>query len=129
MWISTVLVTAKFVVVYLMKSYNYILVPVLAVAGAGFGGFQANIIQFGVDQLTDASTTELISFINWYAYAFLSSGAVTHFIPQCTSSRLPNIKSESPQEFKSYNIMIIAPLLLCASISVLVISILFCSKC
>ena len=124
------LITANFVAVYLVKSYQYhftyILVPVLAVAGAGFGGFQANIIQFGVDQLTDASTTELISFINWYACAFLSSGAVTHFIPQCTSSKLP--KSESPQEFESYNVMIIAPLLLCASVSVLVISILFCSK-
>ena len=127
MWISTVLVTANFVVVYLVKSYNhlfvYILVPVLAVAGAGFGGFQANIIQFGVDQLTDASTTELISFINWYACAYLSSGAVTHFNPKCTLSRLV---PETLKDSNSY--MIIASLLLCASVSVLVISILFCSK-
>ena len=120
MWISSVLITAYFIAVNLVQSFHqhyhvhYILFAVLAIAGAGFGGFQANIIQFGVDQLTDASTIELVSFINWYACAFLSSGAVTHFIPRCTTL--------------SDNYKIIAPFLLSASLSVLVISILLCNK-
>ena len=32
----------------------------------GFGGFQANVIQFVFDQLHDASTNEISSFIIWY---------------------------------------------------------------
>ena len=36
------------------------------IMGAGFGAFQANIIQFGIDQLMDASSTEIKSFITWY---------------------------------------------------------------
>ena len=32
----------------------------------GFGGFQANVIQFGIDQLHDSSTDEIASFILWY---------------------------------------------------------------
>ena len=43
------------------------------VAGIGLGGFQANVIQFGIDQLTDASSTEISSFIIWYARTFFSS--------------------------------------------------------
>ena len=114
-WISGVLITANFVAAAIVKTYNYhyALVATLAIAGTGFGGFQANIVQFGVDQLTDASTVELISFINWYACAFLSSGAVTHFIPRCTL--LPDYK-------------IIAPLLLSAGLSALVISIILFNR-
>ena len=116
MWASSVLLTANFVAANVKQSYNYhyVLVATLVIAGAGFGGFQANIVQFGVDQLTDASTIELISFINWYACAFLSSGAVTHFIPRCTLL---------PKDYK-----IIAPLLLSASLSALVVSIILCNK-
>ena len=30
---------------------------------------QANVIQFGVDQLSDASTSEITSFINWCTFS------------------------------------------------------------
>ena len=63
---------------------EYVIIAFLALLGTGYGIFQAKIIQFGVDQLTDASTTEIISFINWYTWAFMGSGAIAYIIPKCT---------------------------------------------
>ena len=34
----------------------------------GLAGFLSNIIQFGIDQLRDAPTTEITSFIVWYMW-------------------------------------------------------------
>ena len=78
MWTSSILLATTCVVVNLLESHNHhvfhIVVIVLTVwYTIGFGGFQANIIQFGVDQLTDASTTEITSFIAWYTWSLLSS--------------------------------------------------------
>ena len=118
-WISSVLITANFIAKELLKeSYkdvsDYPLIAFTAMLGVGYGGFQANIVQFGVDQLPDASTMEVISFINWYTFAFLGSGAVAYFIPKCT--RL------------SYQYTIIVPLLLCMSLSIIATSILLCKN-
>ena len=41
-------------------------------ASIGLGGFQANIVQFGLDQLPDASTMEITSFIVWYVSTIIS---------------------------------------------------------
>ena len=41
--------------------------------GIGYGGFQANIIQFGVDQILDASSDEVKAFIAWYSWTYISS--------------------------------------------------------
>ena len=45
-----------------MTLTNYCQLIFLFSLGIGYGMFQANIIQFGIDQLTDASTTEIVSF-------------------------------------------------------------------
>ena len=42
----------------------YVIVGILCATGCGF--FQANVIQFGLDQLLEAPTTKLISFIYLY---------------------------------------------------------------
>ena len=60
--------------------------PVLnIVLGLGLGIYQANIIQFGLDQLSDASTTQIQSFIIWYVWTFVysSSGGAMDFIFAC----------------------------------------------
>ena len=49
----------------------------------GYEGYQANIVLFGIDQLQDASTDEITSFITWYVYTFFSGGVVMHFIDSC----------------------------------------------
>ena len=81
MWSSCMLLATSYVVVNNFESYNHyniIIFQALVIAltilhAFGFGGFQANIIQFGVDQLTDASTTEITSFIAWYTWSTTSS--------------------------------------------------------
>ena len=35
----------------------------------GLALFQANVIQFGLDQLLEAATPKLIAFIHWYYWA------------------------------------------------------------
>ena len=55
------------------------------IMGAGLGVFQANIIQFGVDQLSDASSTEITSFIMWYALTLFASGPTMYYSAYCTS--------------------------------------------
>ena len=41
-------------------------VPLIVVIITGVGLFEANAIQFGLDQLLEASTPKLIAFIHWY---------------------------------------------------------------
>ena len=53
------------------------------IMGAGFGAFQANIIQFGIDQLMDASSTEIKSFITWYVMSTTFNGITVYFSSYC----------------------------------------------
>ena len=46
----------------------------------GLGLFEANIIQFGLDQLLEASTPKLIAFIHWYYWAQSIGGLVLFYI-------------------------------------------------
>ena len=58
----------------------YLLTVIVAV---GFGGFQTNIVQLGIDQLTDASTTEIRSFITWYTLTLFISGVTLQYATHC----------------------------------------------
>ena len=40
----------------------------LALFGLGIGGFQSNVVQFGLDQLPDASSEELSLFLHWFVW-------------------------------------------------------------
>ena len=112
MWISSLLLTTTFVIEKIVTFTNYYQLVFLASLGIGYGMFQANIIQFGIDQLTDASTDEIISFINWYVWSFISSAAIIKYAFQCIS----------PQ----YSF--IAPLMLCVALSVVASSLFMCNK-
>ena len=51
-------------------AYFYVIAVILFLAYiVGLGLFQANAIQFGLDQLLEAPTPKLISFIHWYYWA------------------------------------------------------------
>ena len=43
-------------------------VPIAIILIAGFTGFQANVVQFGLDQLLDASSEELSVFLHWFVW-------------------------------------------------------------
>ena len=87
MWIASMLATLSSVVAQLVDSYYYINKTVsfvmFFIMATGFGGYQANIVQFGLDQLQDASTTEITAFIRWYVWTFLSSRAIFQFSLSC----------------------------------------------
>ena len=87
MWAGFILATASSVVAQLVDSYNLIHEKIssvlVIVAAVGFGGYQANVIQFGIDQLHDASTDEITSFICWYVWTSFSGGAVVPLIIMC----------------------------------------------
>ena len=87
MWTSSIFITASFILAQLVESYynihTYVFVGLLLIMGIGFVGFQANIVQFGVDQLHDASTIEIKSFIAWYTATFLSGRLLLNFFLDC----------------------------------------------
>ena len=91
MWIASVLVTASSVLSQIpaIKRYyhdsanKYITMLLLIVMCLSFGGYQANAVLFGIDQLQDASTDEITSFITWYVSTYFSSGLVIKFIYIC----------------------------------------------
>ena len=117
MWTSALLLTVSLIVTQLVESYRNsqqcIQVALLTFLGIGYAGFQANIIQFGVDQLIDASTTEIISFVHWYTWVVASSG-VLHLLTTCTCIQ--------------YNCKLVVPLLLCMSISIVLCLIFLCKN-
>ena len=51
------------VVAYAVSSFLFIMLFVL-----GIGGFQSNVVQFGLDQLLDASSEELSLFLHWFVW-------------------------------------------------------------
>ena len=47
-------------------NYNIIFILPIILVTTGVGLFEANAIQFGLDQLLEAPTPKLIAFIHWY---------------------------------------------------------------
>ena len=88
MWTCAVLLTIVDVIEKIISFTNYIQLFLLATLGFGYGCFQANIIQFGIDQLTDASSVEILSFINWYSWTYISSGVLANYIFKCASTHI-----------------------------------------
>lgn len=110
MWISCLLYTVTLVIseVTHFKFESVISLALLILMCLGYCGFQANIIQFGTDQLIDASSTETKSFIAWCSWTFFASELPMHFLLTCTDNKL------------------FAPLLICCNLTVaVVINILF----
>ena len=87
MWIALVMEAVSSVVIEFINSYHkikkYINNCLYFIIAIGLGGYQANIIQFGIDQLNDASTDEIKSFIIWYALTIINGGILTDFTFPC----------------------------------------------
>ena len=88
MWAALILATVSSVLAGTVDSYtsnihSYLSGVLWTIMAIGFGGFQANIIQFGFDQLYDASTNEITSSILWYVWTYYSSGYVIYIILGC----------------------------------------------
>ena len=71
MWFSSIIITFGLVILQLLNLqhelyYHRLLLILLFPLGIAFGLFQANIVQFGLDQLYDASSNEIMAFVVWY---------------------------------------------------------------
>ena len=88
MWLLMIAITVSAVVGQLSEIYHHynedIVQPTLfCMISIGLGAFQSNIIQFGLDQLHDASTTEIKSFIVWYVNSLITTGFIVQFNFSC----------------------------------------------
>ena len=80
------------------------------VMAIGFGGYQANVIQFGLDQLQDTSITEITAFISWYCWTYFSSSVIMEMAHTCMK-----------QEY-----LLLGHLLVCVSTSIVIASTFMC---
>ena len=91
MWTASVLATVSSVVAQMVNSYqhihSFILLVLLVITSIGLGGYWANMIQFGLDQLQDASTTEITAFISWFIWTYMSGGIIIDFAYTCTNEK------------------------------------------
>ena len=121
MWIASVLVAASSVLSQLPVVEHYyhnttkkgITMLLLIVMSLAFGGYQANVVLFGIDQLQDASTDEITSLITWYVSTYFSSGLVIKFIYICLGEAYNSLL----QEF-----------LVCICLTVMVVMTLLCDQ-
>ena len=91
MWITSVLLTIVYVVLSFIEFspssfliHIALTISLAVVLAFGVGAFQAIIIQFRVDQLNDASTSEITLFVAWYAWTLTSSNVTTSSINMLT---------------------------------------------
>ena len=81
-WFFMIISTSFAVVAQFTTTYykdvitKRVLLVTLNALGFGLGGFHANIVQFGLDQLHDASTTEITAFVTWFGSTIFCSGFV-----------------------------------------------------
>ena len=99
----------------------------------GLGLFQANAIQFGLDQLLEAPTPKLISFIHWYYWA-QNVGSLALFYISILGSKISdelhvylitNITSE--ERYKSLSSVVTTPVLIAWTIILTTVLVKFCT--
>ena len=81
MWLFVVLATVSVIISQFADSHYHLITEVIVpgifcVIGLGLGSFQATIVQFGLDQLQDASTAEITAFIVWYSFTIIVAGII-----------------------------------------------------
>ena len=87
MWSTFMFATISSVVAQFVESYShindFINQVLMVIAMIGVGAYEANIIQFGLDQLHDASTDEITSFIIWFIWTGCMGGYVVEVALGC----------------------------------------------
>ena len=86
MWCSAVISNVWILVKHYIHNRVVLYTMEILLNGAGFvglAGFQSNAIQFGVDQLADASSSEISSYISWYTWIFFLSKCIVVLMQTC----------------------------------------------
>ena len=120
MWISVITI----ILWYILSEYVYtkylpnsikVGLPVILyiLMTIGLVGFQANIIQLGIDQLTDSSATEITSFITSYVFTLYASGVGFQFINSCYST-----SQYAEVTIKGFNLLVILYIAVCLTLAI-----------
>ena len=85
MWTSSLLLTINSVIMDRVhfEHKEIVLVMLLLPMGVGWAVYEANIVQFGIDQLVDASATECKSFIIWLCWSYFASVVAVEYVLNC----------------------------------------------
>ena len=91
MWSASVLLTLSAILTKFIDGYNTasdkVVTVLLVILAVGLGAYLTSIVQFGLDQLSDASTIELKAFITWCVCAFLTGGTLMFFFLSCADKQ------------------------------------------
>ena len=94
MWIASVLATFSELMAQGITWYSThsctVLYILAVVAAIGFSGFQSNSVQFGITQLSNASTVEITSFITWYIMTLYISDVTLQVVTNCILPDAPD---------------------------------------
>ena len=73
-------------------NYVYYIFPLAyLVINAGLAGFRTNIIQFGMDQMVDASGSQQSAYIHWYYWTTFAGSATASVIIGCLFPEYPSL--------------------------------------
>ena len=122
-FIATLIETIENISLYSKVSSKLNVIPVvviLALVTASVGLFEANAIQFGLDQLLEAPTPKLIAFIHWYYWTHNAVQLIATYLEIC----LVSIKSDmaSLSRYKSRAILDILAFMFLAILGIAAVS-------
>ncbi len=117
-WIATILETVVETVVSSYAPTNIVTVVsqgLFGLLGLGLGGFASTVVQFGIDQLHDATTDEISAYIMWLAWTSGFPLMIMNF-------------SFSYFYINGQNLMFLGYLILCVNFTLILISLFCCNN-
>ena len=91
-WCAGIVVVLALLIQYLhpeatvVEALNYgLLLPACILIAVGCGGFLVNAIQFGTDQMPEASAEEVSAFIHWFIWTWFAGYAVSDILATAIS--------------------------------------------
>ena len=92
----------------------------ILISTAGLGMFESNAIQFGMDQMLEASSEQLSSFIHWYFWCAHIGPLVLFYIAMGTSLYFENCRFQMDHVHKFFHAVVNFFLLIISSIETVI---------
>ena len=108
---------------YQIATYIYghiIEVILLLITTAGLGMFESNAIQFGMDQMLEASSEQLSSFIHWYFWCAHIGPLILFYIAMGTSLYFKNCRFQMDHVYKQFHTILNFFVLIISSIQTVI---------
>ena len=105
---------------YMYISGDVIAVTFVLITTAGLGMFESNAIQFGMDQMLDASSEQLSSFIHWYFWCAHIGPLVLFYIAMGTFMYMETCRFQMDHVYELSNTIINFIVLIISSIETVI---------